>query len=77
MRPAAPRGGHGRPAVLGRQVHAVGRVPAEQLPAAVHVAQARAARGPVQGEVLVAAQQFPVQPGDLVRRAGHPLAARG
>jgi amino acid efflux transporter len=72
-----------RPVVQGhvggvrRQVHLVGRVPAEQFPPVMHVAQPGAAGKPVQREVLVAGQQAPVQPGDLVGRAAHPHARPG
>jgi amino acid efflux transporter len=72
-----------RPVVQGhvrgvrRQVDLVGRVAAEQLPPVVHVAQPGAAGVPVQGEVLVAGQQAPVQPGDLIGRAAHPHARPG
>jgi amino acid efflux transporter len=72
-----------RPVVQGhvggvrRQVHLVGRVPAEQFPPVMHVAKSCAAWGAVQGEILVAAEQAPVQPGDLIGRAAHPLAAPG
>jgi amino acid efflux transporter len=72
-----------RPVVQGhvrgvrRQVHLVGRVPAEQFPPVMHVAQPGAAGRPVQREVLVAGQQAPVQPGDLVGRAAHPHARPG
>jgi amidase len=60
---------------VGRQVNLVSRVTAEQFPAVLDVAQARAARGAVQGRVPVIAECGPVQPGDLVRRATQPLAA--
>jgi hypothetical protein len=43
---------------------------------AVDVAETSATRGTVQGEVLVAAEQTPVQPGDLIRPTAHPLAPR-
>jgi Phage integrase, N-terminal SAM-like domain len=61
------------PAGVRGQVHPVGGVAAEQLPPVVHVAKARAPRGPVQRQILVAAEQGTVQPGDLIGRASRPL----
>src|SRR6516162_288738 len=64
-----------RPGDVRRQVHAVGCVTAEELPAMLNVAEPGASRRAVQGEILVAAEQRPVQPGDLLTRAVRPLAA--
>ena len=64
-----------RPGDIRRQIDPVGRVTAEELPAMMNVAKPRASRRAVQSEILVAAEQRPVQPSDLLMRAVRPLAA--
>ena len=63
------------PGCVRRQVNLIAHVTAEQFPAVLDVTKPRAPRGAVQGQIFVVAECAAVQPGDLVRRATHPLVA--